>query len=181
MPVHPPFCTLFQSGLTNQTPTVQHVLAHRRTTWRLALSLLLDNAVIVVPAMVVSWLFAAAVGAPVHIMIVPAASILPFIMLGWNFVWLEWHAPTFSRFLWGGTVYIIEEAGGNIGLTTKVGSAEHRDTKGVVEAVVPGIFFFAPAELRQFKPEYHYAQIEWTIEAITKAMNRQCSYRLDWD
>ncbi len=174
MIISPPLCTFFKSRCTRLAPSIQHVVQHRRTTRLLALSILLDNAVVTVPMIV-----AIALGIP--FIAVPAALILVIIAFRWNFAWISENSAVYSAFLWGGTIYIIEDASGILGFTTEVGIAEHPDVKGVVEAVIPGILFFLPAELRQFKPHFTYAQIPWEEAAIKAAIIRKHPYRPDWD
>ena len=176
-----PLCTLFQRRITNQRPTIQHVIQHRRTMWLLAFSILFDSAIIIVPTLGVVHLIAIVLGIPEHTLAVPAAFILPIVMLGWNVAWIEQNTPVFATFLWGGAIYIIEDPSRSIGITINVDVAEHPSVGGVVEAVLPGMLIWQPAELRQFKPSYTHAQIHWSEAAITEAITRQRAYRLNWD
>ncbi len=177
----PPF-THFQSQVTGKTPCVDDIVHHRETTQLLALGILLDNAPVIVGTITaIAFATLSDLNAGQYCMLIAAILAPAMLIIGWNLAWMRQQSPVFSTLLRGGTVYVIEDPSGHIGLTTKVGVAEDPNVRGVVEAVIPGILFFSPAELRQFKPSYTYAQIPWTMEAITKAMQRQRAYRLDWD
>lgn len=150
------------------------IVHHRQTTAKLVVSVTLHAAM----AATIAW-FIANVTLDFGTIALPAIAFLVFAV--WAALFLKDQSPVMSAFLWGGTIYIVDDGGTELNLTTQVGVAEHPSISGVVEAVIPGILFFSPAELRQFQPNYRYTQIPWTLDAITQAMNRQREHRLDWD
>jgi hypothetical protein len=174
-----PFFTLFQSRLTAHAMSLQHVLNHRRTTWLLALFVLLDSVITALPALAVFGALLITFGAQSF---VPASALCVMIgLVGWNITWIEQNTQLFSPFLLGGAIYVIEDAAGTIGFTTSIDVANHPNVGGVVEAIIPGALLLRTGELRQFKPAYTFAQLHWSEAAVTEAMIRQRTYRMDWD
>ncbi len=174
-----PPCIPLLSSFLQQPVVLSDVLHHRWTTARIAIAILLNALALGVPIAFMVGIVDSLLSIEVTMLSSLASyGFIAFGHIGWQLAWMSSLSPVLSELLIGGTVYIIEDGNG-VSFTTMIGVAEHPNTGGVVEAIIPGALFLSPAELRQFKPSYRLAQISWSEKAVTEAMHRQRSYRLN--
>lgn len=165
----PPF-VLFTIPITKKTQTVDDLLNWRSVALKLVMRML-GNATIALTVAFVATSIVTWFNIPAAITIGCLAAAFHMI---WQFARIYANSPILSRFVWGGDLYVIVDAGEYLGLEYEIGVIEHPKVRRVVKVAVPGLFDLREWDLLAwaYKPVYSHTPFQPNKESLMATLFR---------